>query len=39
MIDMFLKCFGGAKIFELFGRCIPLKLLSANHLEQSIILK
>ena len=27
MIDMFLKCFGGAKIFELFGRCILHKLL------------
>ena len=39
MIYMFLKCFGGAKIFELFGRCILHKLLSAHHLEQSITLK
>ena len=36
---MFLKCFGGTKIFELCGRCILRKFLSANHLEQSIILK
>ena len=39
MIDIFLKCFGEAKIFELFGCCILHKLLSANHLEQSITLK
>ena len=29
--------FGGAEIFELFGRSSLHKLLSANHLEESII--
>ena len=34
-----MKFFGGAEIIELFGRCILQKLLSANHLAESVILK